>query len=217
MSPPGRLRCPESDTTPPASVTNLINTTFQPTFINWSWSDPTDSDFANVSVYLNNTFKANVTKGTQFYNTTGLVADSDYLLSTRTVDASGNLNNTSGSTQLRGLLRFHSPDSTPPASITNLANTTFQPTFINWSWSDPTDSDFANVSVYLNNTFKANVTKGTQFYNTTGLVADSDYLLSTRTVDAIGNINASWVNAHCKDGSVVGVRYNTTCICYEPD
>ncbi len=76
-------------------------------------------------------------------------------------------------------------DSSPPASVTNLTNATYNQTFINWSWSDPTDLDFANVSVYLNNTFKANVTKGTQFYNTTGLVADSDYLLSTRTVDAI--------------------------------
>ncbi len=176
----------ESDITPPASVTNLTNTIhIQPTFINWSWSDPTDLDFANVSVYLNNTFKANVTKGTQFYNTTGLVAASDYLLSTRTVDATGNINASWVNVTARTAPLSES-DITPPASVTNLINTTFQPTFINWSWSDPTDSDFANVSVYLNNTFKANVTKGTQFYNTTGLVADSDYLLSTRTVDTSG-------------------------------
>ncbi|CAD6492632.1 MAG: hypothetical protein EMLJLAPB_00336 [Candidatus Argoarchaeum ethanivorans] len=84
--------------------------------------------------------------------------------------------------------------SKPPASITNLQNTTYEQTYINWTWTDPEDADFSKVMVYLDGTFKENVTKGIQFYNATGLTPDTEYEISTHTVGNAGNTNDTWVN-----------------------
>jgi len=55
-----------TDTTPPASISNLQHTT-GPTWINWTWTDPIDTEFAHVMVYLNGNFKTNVSAEDQFY------------------------------------------------------------------------------------------------------------------------------------------------------
>jgi parallel beta-helix repeat protein len=83
----------------------------------------------------------------------------------------------------------------PPASVTNLTNITYAQTYINWTWADPKDPDFANVSVWIDGAFKENIPKGLQFSNATGLIPDTVYEIKTRTVDKAGNINATWVNA----------------------
>jgi hypothetical protein len=84
-------------------------------------------------------------------------------------------------------------DTTPPLSITNLHNTTFAPSYINWTWNDPPDSDFSHVMIYIDGEFRINVSKGTQFYNATGLSPDTEYTISTHTVDTSGNVNMTWV------------------------
>jgi len=89
-------------------------------------------------------------------------------------------------------------DITPPASVTNLHNVTYEKTYINWTWDDPVDADFSHVMVYLNSDFATNVSKGVQFYNATSLDSDTEYTLSTRTVDEVGNINETWVNHTAK-------------------
>jgi len=85
-------------------------------------------------------------------------------------------------------------DTTPPASIRDLHNTTYAGSYINWSWTDPTDSDFSHVLVYIDSVPKPNVPKGTRYYNATGLTANADHTISTRTVDTSGNVNMTWVN-----------------------
>jgi len=40
------------DTIPPDSVTNLTNISYSPDFINWTWIDPSDPDFVNVSIWI---------------------------------------------------------------------------------------------------------------------------------------------------------------------
>ena len=62
---------PLPDTTAPRSVTGLVNSTYLPTSITWVWTDPTDTDFDRVMVYLDGTWKTNVTKGVQLYSATG--------------------------------------------------------------------------------------------------------------------------------------------------
>ena len=86
------------------------------------------------------------------------------------------------------------PSATPPASITNLVNISYAQTYINWTWTDPADSDLAKVIVYIDGVFKTNVTKGTQFYIASGLKAATIHTIGTRTVDTAGNINTTWVN-----------------------
>lgn len=86
------------------------------------------------------------------------------------------------------------PDTIPPASIANLHNTTYEQTYINYSWNDPKDSDFSHVMIYINGIFKTNVSKGVQYYTATGLTPDTEYTISTHTADTSGNINLTWVN-----------------------
>jgi len=82
----------------------------------------------------------------------------------------------------------------PPSSISNLQNTTYFSRFINWTWTDPPDSDFSHVMIHLNGDFQTNVSAGVEYYFATGLNPGTSYTISTRTVDASGNINQTWVN-----------------------
>ncbi len=172
------------NTLPPANVTGLSEATNGSTWINWTWTNPTDTDFNYTMVYLNGTFKANVTDS--FYNATGLTDNTNYMLQTKTVDTAGNINSTWVNDSASTL------NTLPPSSITGLSESTNGSTWINWTWTNPTDTDFNYTMVYLNGTFKVNVT-GT-YYNATGLTDNTNYMLQTRTVDTAGNINATWIN-----------------------
>jgi len=92
-------------------------------------------------------------------------------------------------------------DITPPASITNLHNTTYAPTYINWSWTNPADADFNYTMVYINGTWEKNTSE--PFYNATGLNPDTAYEIGTRTVDKVGNINMTWVNHSARTAPAV--------------
>lgn len=85
-------------------------------------------------------------------------------------------------------------DTIPPASIKNLVNVSYAGTYINWTWIDPADSDFDHIEVYLDGIQKPNVSPGVQYYNATGLTESSTHEISTRTVDNLGNVNATWKN-----------------------
>ncbi|KAF5425611.1 MAG: S-layer protein/S-layer protein, partial [Candidatus Methanocomedens sp.] len=181
----------EAIDSPPASVTNLHNITYTPTYINWTWTDPEDADFEKVMVYLDQVFKTNVSKGVQYYNATGLTPATTYTISTKTVDSTGNINQTpvdNTSTTAPPL------DIEQPAGVTNLKNVSYAPTYINWTWTDPEDADFEKVMVYLDQVFKTNVSKGVQYYNATGLTPATTYTISTKTVDSTGNINQTPVD-----------------------
>jgi hypothetical protein len=81
-----------ADTTPPSSVTNLMNVSDASTYINWKWTDPEDPDFDKVMIYLDGVFKNYVLKSVQYYNAT--VTPGTYTIGIRTVDTSGNINAT---------------------------------------------------------------------------------------------------------------------------
>ncbi|MCW7080550.1 MAG: Ig-like domain-containing protein [Candidatus Methanospirare jalkutatii] len=85
-------------------------------------------------------------------------------------------------------------DITPPASVSDLHNITYEQNFINWTWIDPPDADFSYVIVYIDGKFAGNVTKGVQYYNATSLEPNTEHTIATRTVDIWGNINETWVN-----------------------
>jgi len=87
------------------------------------------------------------------------------------------------------------PDTTPPGSVKNLNATVIGLDFINWTWTNPADEDYAKAMIYLNGEFKENVSKPVSFYNATNLTPDTLYELGIRTVDLVGNINQTWVNA----------------------
>lgn len=179
------------DTTPPASVTGLTNSTYAQTFINYTWTDPADADFAKVQVWLDAVAKPDVPKGVRYYNATGLSPGTSHTISTHTMDTSGNVNTT-----WRNWTATTAPasDTTPPASVTGLTNSTYAQTYINYTWTDPADTDFAKVQVWLDTVAKPDVLKGVRYYNATGLAPGTSHTISTHTVDTTGNVNTTWKN-----------------------
>jgi len=76
--------------------------------------------------------------------------------------------------------------------------------YINWTWTDPQDEDFVKVKVYLNGAFQSDVNKGVQYYN--AIVSPGTYTIGTKTVDAIGNINAT-MTEHTATTILPSLRY----------
>ncbi|MBS3072016.1 hypothetical protein J4408_03425 [Candidatus Pacearchaeota archaeon] len=81
-----------TDTTPPASVTNLTLTGKSETFLKWSWINPQDPDFSKVIVYLDGINVLNTTSN--MYTATNLLPDSTHTITLNTIDINGNINNT---------------------------------------------------------------------------------------------------------------------------
>ena len=103
----------------PASITGLDNTTYEATYINWAWTDPSDATFV-VMVYIDGGFKTNVSKGTHSYAAAGFTAGTSHTISTRTANGSG-----INTTWVNDTATTKSSSSTtPPASITDLQNST---------------------------------------------------------------------------------------------
>ena len=96
-------------------------------------------------------------------------------------------------------------DTTAPPSITHL-NYTAGIIWINWTWENPSDIDFAKVKIYLNDVFQTNVTSPTNHFNATSLDPDTNYTLSIQTVDNSGNINQTWVNNTARTESVDNIN-----------
>lgn len=93
-----------------------------------------------------------------------------------------------------GSIGISNPDTTPPASVTDLRNITYAQSYINWTWSNPEDPDFSGVMVFVNGLYRVNIPKDIQYYNATYLAADTIHTINTHTVDSSGNINNSWIN-----------------------
>jgi PKD repeat protein len=109
------------------------------------------------------------------------------------------------------------PDTTPPASITNLANVTTCNS-INWTWTNPTDGDFNHTVIYQNNTFLHNVTNTTTFDLWESLAELTEYIFSSKTCDLTGNCNTTFVNQTvnttvCGSAPIADFTSNQTVIC----
>ncbi|AAM32174.1 VWA domain-containing protein [Methanosarcina mazei] len=81
------------------------------------------------------------------------------------------------------------------SSISSIANlqSTNDITWINWTWTNPTGPNFSHTEIYLDGVFQANTSA--EFFNATGLEPETEYTLSTHTVDISGNVNETWVNS----------------------
>lgn len=87
----------------------------------------------------------------------------------------------------------HHADTTKPKTVTNLHNTTYQRNYIKWAWTDPTDSDFSYVKVYIDGKFKAGVLHGVKTYSATGLLPNTLHTIGIRTIDINGNENPTTI------------------------
>ena len=147
-----------------------------------------NSNFASTPVTLAEGMRWDL--GTQFDYT---VDESNGTLSGQF--ANGNVEDDVGQTVSTGNAVYFSFNETmAPASITDINNITYGQTYINWTWTDPADTDFEKVMIYLDGAFETNVLRGDKHYNATGLTPDTNYIISTHTVDTSGNVNETWVN-----------------------
>jgi hypothetical protein len=85
------------------------------------------------------------------------------------------------------------PDTTPPASITNLANVTTCNS-VNFTWTNPADADFNGTMNWFNGAAQSNLTKTDTFKLFSGLAENTAYTFSTKTFDTTGNVNTTFVN-----------------------
>jgi PKD repeat protein len=141
-------------------------------------------DTAVVSVEANDV--ALFSQGGNIWSGTITTIAGTHAVNVSATDAAGNIgwNNSTSYTAT-------TQDTTPPSSITN-PHSTSGTTHINWTWTNPLDSDFNHTEIYLNGIFQTNTSA--EFFNATGLIPNTEYEISTRTVDDLGNINETWVN-----------------------
>ncbi|MCX9012915.1 MAG: carboxypeptidase regulatory-like domain-containing protein [Candidatus Methanoperedens sp.] len=84
-------------------------------------------------------------------------------------------------------------DTAPPEGISNI-NAAPAPRYIYWTWTDPSDADLDHIEVYIDSTFKQNVTRGVQYYNASYFMPNSTHTISALTVDSYNNVNTTWTN-----------------------
>lgn len=93
-------------------------------------------------------------------------------------------------------------DTTPPASITNLAadNTSTCQT-INWTWDDSVSEDADVLQIWQNGTVFHNVSANQTYDLWEGLTGGIEYEFASHTCDLTGNCNETWVNQSATAGS----------------
>ena len=176
----------------PQSITNN-QTNPGVNFINNTWTDSVSPNATYIMFkYANGTIIQNVSVGVLFLNIS-YPLDSIQNISTQ-VGSEYHLNET----------KIWFNDSTLPSesSISNLQNVTGL-TWINWTWTDPTNADFDHVEVYLNGSFMQNVSKDIEYYNNSALLINTEYTISTRTVTTAGTISSIWVNQTSRTNNTI--------------
>jgi PGF-pre-PGF domain-containing protein len=173
------------------SITNLKETGVSTEWINWTWTNPSSADFSHVMVHIDGKFVVNTSE--DYFNLTGLSEGTTHIISTKTVFTSGGINNTWVNDSAQTVLP---PDTTAPETVTDLKEDGVGSSWINWTWTNPTNTDFSHVIVYADNEFVGNSSNGQ--YNLTGLAEGTTHTISIRTVDMSGNINSEWVNDSAK-------------------
>ncbi|TQD26301.1 NosD domain-containing protein [Methanolobus vulcani] len=173
---------------PVVGVSDLKESDIGYTWINWSWTNPSDSNFNHSMVYLDGVFKANVS--TEHFNATVLSDSTTYEIGIRTVDKSGNINTTWVNDTATTL------DGTAPAIVTGLSEVDIGYTWINWSWTNPSDVDFDHCEIYIDGNYTGTVTY--QFFNATGISQGTVCEIGIMTVDSSGNVNTNLISDAAK-------------------
>ena len=101
-------------------------------------------------------------------------------------------------------------DTTPPPSISNLANTTTCNS-INWTWTNP-GGDQNETVIWKDDTLFHNLTNTTSYDLWTSLSENTEYDFSSKTKDIAGNLNTTWVNqsATTKTSATASFTKNAT-------
>ncbi|MDI9395488.1 MAG: hypothetical protein QM426_08780, partial [Euryarchaeota archaeon] len=173
------------DILPPSSISNLQSTSGN-TWINWTWKNPTDHDFNHTEIYLNDIFQKNTSD--EYFNATGLQPETNYTIGTRTVDISGNVNETWVNETAKTLSL---PDIIPPV----IESVILDPT-------NTTTGSLINVTVNVTDNLgvsgvKANeislLYQGGSLWNGSITALEGTHYVNVSAVDESGNV--AWNNS----------------------
>ena len=163
--------------------------------INFTCNATDDNSLSNVTFYWNYSglWEANETKDINgnYSNVTFERKELDNKVIIWNCKACDNASNCAYASSNYTLI-INYTDQIPPSTITNLRAINQSIDWIYWNWTNPSDSDFNHVEVWLNGTFRTNTSNN--YYNATGLNASTYYQIQIRTVDNFGNINLTWVS-----------------------
>jgi len=180
-----------TDTTPPASVTNLQNQSSGTSWIYWTWTNPIDSDFNSSIVYINNINLANTTNS--YYNATGLSCGTSYTIKIYTKDNTGNVNTTNVTNTAA---TKPCPDLIAPIvySIVPANNSVDIDGNIYFNCSATDNIALKNISLYINSILNQTISAGGTSYNA-GFnllnTADGSYSWYCQAYDTSNNPNIS--------------------------
>jgi len=173
-----------TDTTAPAEVTSLTATAGNGT-VTLNWIDPSDADFASVEISLNGVVSASVAKGTQVKAITSLTNGTEYTFIIKTVDTNSNV---SAGKTIKATPTA-TADTTPPSNVTGLTATAGDGQVV-LAWAEPSESDFAKVSISGIGFTTVEVLKGTTSKTITGLTNSTLYTFTIKSIDTTGNISS---------------------------
>ncbi|MEZ7821021.1 MAG: InlB B-repeat-containing protein [Patescibacteria group bacterium] len=175
---------PPSDTTPPAEVASLTATAGNG-IVTLNWVDPSDVDFTNVEISLNGVVSSNVVKGTQTKVISSLVNDTEYTFTVKTIDTSSNM---SAGKTIKATPSV-ATDTTPPSNVTSLTAAAGDGQVV-LTWNEPSESDFAKVSISGTGFTTVEVSKGITSQTITGLANSTLYTFTVKSIDTNGNISS---------------------------
>ncbi len=101
------------------------------------------------------------------------------------------VNVTAGDNESRSVSYNIAIDTTAPADVQSLAESTTGPTWVQWNWTADTTAGFDHYEIRLNDTHKANQTSNS--FNFSNLNISYGYEVEVRPVDDLGNIG-NWTN-----------------------
>jgi hypothetical protein len=179
-----------ADLSPPGEVTNL-SAVYNPVLgvINVNWTDPADPDFNSLRLTRGLT-TVTVLKGQQGYAINNIPGDlAEHTISLKTADRAGN--------ESAGQTVTVIADGVAPGLVRNLTGT-YEPAAqrITLGWEDPPDSDLKELQVQWGKIGQSQsvttVAKGAGSWFISNIPGDmSQYAVSVRSVDMLGNVSAA--------------------------
>lgn len=166
------------DRTAPSEVVS-VNTSVTTNSIAIHWTNPKEVDFSHVNIYKDGFLMVSKLTNTT-YTVDNLKEGKTHYFRITTVDLAGNESEGIGFTSTTITI-----DRTPPNEVTNVIET-HTDSSVTLTWSNPSDSDFAYVRIYQNDSLIFN-----NFNNTVvtilSIPADTTQKFKITTVDLNGN------------------------------
>jgi len=176
------------DTTPPIAPTITVPTNGATLASAYTWVNGTiDANTTNVTVYVNNTAtNVSVAVNSGIFNISNvpLGADGSHEINVSAMDAQGNVNTTNATVIVTVAIPPNAPTITMPTG-----NTILSYTWVNGT----TDSDTANVTVYVNNvmTNESVAVSGNIFNISNVPLVNGVNVINVTAKDAQGNVNTT--------------------------